>query len=83
MSLHRQVFITFLLLTAVLYVFFSPILPAQVVAGRHHHTPSHVMAAASVAAAAFTATSSFSSTVPEKHALPPERLFELHCARLC
>lgn len=82
MTLHRQVFISFLLLTAVLYVFFSPLLPAQGVAGRHH-AGSPAMVAASVAAVTFNATSSFSSTAPGKHALHPERLFELHCARLC
>ncbi len=37
MTLHRQVFIAFLLLTAVLYVFFSPLLPAQGVAGTSSH----------------------------------------------
>jgi hypothetical protein len=82
MTLHRQVFIAFLLLTAVLYVFFSPLLPAHGVAGRHH-SGSPIVVAASAAAVIFTATSSFSSTAPEKQALPPERLFELNCSRLC
>ena len=82
MTLHRQVFIAFLLLTAVLYVFFSPLLPAQGVTGRHH-TGITAMAAASVAAVTFTATSSYSPTAPEKPALHPERLYELHCSRLC
>ena len=82
MTLHRQVFIAFLLLTTVLYVFFSPLLPAQGVAGRHH-TGSPAMLAASLAAVTFTATSFLSPTAPEKHALHPERLYELHCSRLC
>ena len=83
MTLHRQIFVAFLLLMAVLYVFFSPLLPAQGIAARHHHIANHSIVAATAAAVAFTATSSFSSTAPEKHALHPERLFELHCARLC
>ncbi|HEY1731501.1 MAG TPA: hypothetical protein VGG15_07120 [Terriglobales bacterium] len=81
MTLHRQVFISFLLLMVV-YVFFSPLLPAQGVVGRHH-IGSPPMAAAFVTAVTFTAASYFFPTAPEKHALHPERLFELHCARLC
>lgn len=83
MKLHRKVFVAFLLVMAVLYIIFSPFLPAQGVAGRHHHVPSYAVAAALVAAVAFNAASSFSSTVLEQRVLPPERLFELHCTRLC
>lgn len=82
MTLHRQSFIAFVLLTAVVSLFFSPLLQAHGGSARHH------LRAQSAVTAAFTyspslATSSFSSAAPEQRALRAEGLIELHCARLC
>lgn len=83
MTLGRQGFIAFLLLTAVVYVFFAPLLPLHGVSSRHH-VPAASSASISFAGFSLYATSSFfSSTVPDKRALHPQGLIELHCTRLC
>jgi hypothetical protein len=82
MTLHRQSFIAFVLLTAVVSVFFSPLLPAHNPLTRQSLRASVAAAASSLYLPSF-ATSSFSSTAPEQHSLRPEGLIELHCSRLC
>jgi hypothetical protein len=83
MKLSRQGFIAVLLLTAVGYAFFAPLLPMHGVAARHHFSATSI-AALSFASLSLHATSSFfSSTVPDKRALHPQGLIELHCTRLC
>jgi hypothetical protein len=82
MTLRRQSFVAFLLLTAVVSLFFSPLLQT------HGGSARHPLRANAASLAAFTyslsiATSSFSSTVPGQRALHSEGLIELHCARLC
>lgn len=82
MRLHRQALLAFLLLTAVVYIFLSPLLPLHGVAGRHH-AGSTLAAAVLPPALALLVVSFFLSPVPEKRAFPLEKLFTLHCARLC
>jgi hypothetical protein len=82
MKLYRQGFIAVLLLTAVGYAFFAPLLPMHVVA--RHHLGAVCAIPVSFAGVSFNATPSFfSSTVPEQPALHPQGLIELHCTRLC
>jgi hypothetical protein len=84
MTLRRHDAIAFLLLTAVVCVYFSPLIPFH--AGpRHHQLRDHVVAAAiSFTGFLFAATfQSFTPSAPEQRALFPQGLYELHCARLC
>jgi hypothetical protein len=82
MTLRRQGFIAFLVLTAVVSVFFSPLLPLHGTV--RHHARANIAVALSLASFTYTsASSSFAPTVPEKRVLFPQGLYELHCARLC
>jgi len=82
MTLRRQGFVAFLLLTAVVSVFFSPLLPLHGTV--RHHARANVAVVLSLAGFAYLATSSSSApTAPEKRVLFPQGLYELHCARLC
>lgn len=82
MTLRRQGFVTFLVLTAVVSVFFSPFLPLHGTV--RNHARANVAGPLSPAAFPYAATaSSFASSAPEKRVLFPQGLYELHCARLC
>lgn len=82
MTLRRQGFIAFILLTVIVCVALLPLLPITAAPGRHH-----VRAAAALvwlADFAFIAISLFfTSPATEKSLLVPKSLFELHCSRLC
>jgi hypothetical protein len=81
MTLRRQSFIAFLLLTAVVSLFFSPLLQTQ--SSARHPLRANAASLAGFAYFPNIATSSFSSTVPGLRALHSEGFIELHCARLC
>jgi hypothetical protein len=83
MTLHRQSFIAFLLLTAVVSLFFSPLLQAHGGSARHHLVRTNAAVTSAFTYSPSIATSSFSSTAPEQRALRAEGLIELHCTRLC
>ena len=83
MTLHRQSFIAFLLVAAVVSLFFSPLLPAHNTAGRQHSRT--VLPIAALLVDFFpAATSHLSSSVAiEVRALRSISVLELHCTRLC
>ena len=83
MTLRRHSFIAFLLVAAVVSLFFSPLLPTPGLSSRQHHRTT-IALAASVAALQFSAASSFiTPTAPLVQPTRSEDLIEWNCARLC
>jgi len=83
MTFRRHTFIVFLLLAAVVYLFFSPLLPAGSVNLRNHSrtNPAMVVPLAMLQAAALF---SFLYLVsPSERTSRSACLIDLHCARLC
>lgn len=83
MILGRHSFVAFIVIAAIVSVFFSPVMPATGFVGRHH-------ARANFAAAMLPATflSAFAShfvtfVTPQARAIHSEMLLALNCARLC
>jgi len=83
MILRRHSFVAFIVIAAVVSVFFSPILPATLSASRHH-VRTNLALATSPAMARSVVASFFSSLVtPQARAMHSELLIALNCARLC
>jgi len=83
MIFRRHSFIAFVVIAAVVSVFFSPLLPAAFNPGRHHVRTSFVVANSPAAAHSFVASFFFSSVAPQARAMHSELLIALNCARLC
>jgi len=83
MIFRRHSFVAFIVIAAVVSVFFSPLLPATFSAGRHHVRAN--LAAASLPANGHSIVASFfsSSITPQARAMHSELLIALNCARLC
>jgi len=83
MILSRQSFVAFLLMAAVVCLFFAPLLPTHGATARHHSRTIFGLAVWTMAlAAAACALSRFSLTA-HASVLPAENLLVLHCTRLC
>jgi len=83
MIFRRHSFIAFIVIAAVVSVFFSPLLPATFSPNRHH-VRTHFAIANSSATVYSVVASFFSSAVtPQARAMRSELLIALNCARLC
>ena len=85
MTMRRHYFVAFLLIAAVVSVFFSPLVPVHGTAGRHPHSRTNLATAPAVAAFSFAVASAFPSppSSTEARASRSENLIALHCAWLC
>jgi len=83
MIFGRHSFVAFIVLTAIVSVFFSPLMPATGITGRHH-TRTELAAAISPATILSAFASHFvASATPQARAIHSEMLIALNCARLC
>ena len=83
MILSRQSVVAFLLMAAVVCLFFAPLLPAHGATARHHSRTIFGLALWAMALAA-AAWSLLRSSLTRKACLQrAENLLELHCTRLC
>jgi hypothetical protein len=83
MILGRHSFVAFIVLAAIVSVFFSPLMPATGLTGRHY-TRTDLAAAISPAAVLSTFASHFVTSIPpQARAIHSEMLIALNCARLC
>jgi hypothetical protein len=83
MIFGRHSFVAFIVIAAIVSVFFSPLMPAAGFVGRHH-TRANFAAAISPATVLSAFASHFvSSVTPQARAIHSEMLIALNCARLC
>ncbi len=79
----RHSFVAFIVIAAVVSVFFSPLVPDCGVVGRHHARANLALAASPAMLPAGTDFSFFSSITPKARAIRAEILIALNCVRLC
>ena len=83
MIFRRHSFVAFIVLAAVVSVFFSPVLPAALSPGRHHVRASFAVATLPATVHSVVASFFSYSVTPQARAMHSELLIALNCARLC
>jgi len=83
MIFGRHSFIAFIVLAAVVSVFFSPLLPATGSPGRHHIRANFAVMHLPANSHSILASFVSSSATPLARAIHSEILLALNCARLC
>jgi len=83
MIFGRPSFVAFLVLAAVVSVFFSPLMPATGLVGRHHARMNFAAAILPASVSAVLASHLVASATPQARAIHSEILIALNCARLC
>jgi hypothetical protein len=83
MTLRRQGFVAFILLTVIVCVALLPLLPVTAAPGRHH-VRSSIASLVPALTFSFIAALFFSiSASAERSIVVPKNLLELICSRLC
>jgi len=83
MIFDRHSFIAFIVLAAIVSVFFSPILPATGITGRHHARANFAVVNLPAHNHSILASLVSASATPQARAIHSEILLALNCARLC
>jgi hypothetical protein len=82
MTLRRHSFVAFILIAALVSVFFAPLIPA-IASGRHHSRPNAALPA-TISLFHFVTAPSFPPTpAPTTNATRTDNLIALNCVRLC
>jgi hypothetical protein len=83
MIFGRHSFVAFIVLAAIVSVFFSPLMPATGLVGRHHARTSFAVAISPATVLSAFASHFVASVTPQARAIHSEMLIALNCARLC
>ena len=83
MILRRHSFVAFIVIAAVISVFFSPLMTAGDVNGRHLVRASLAVAVSLASVPPVLTSSSLAVGAPQARAIHSEILLALNCARLC
>jgi hypothetical protein len=83
MIFGRHSFVAFIVIAAMVSVFFSPLMPVSGVAGRHHTRTNFAATILPASLLSSFASHFVSSVTPQARAIHSEILIALNCARLC